>query len=161
MPTGDKETTASAHEVATRGWRWRLAALVSAFLLFEGLSGLWLYLGPFSLLSQFLVIVHTVVGLVMLGLVLRYQLRHLRSWHRQTLTAAMVLGYALLATVTVSMVSGLVLAWQSAVGPRLSPLWDLVHLVAGLAALLIALLTVSYQAIKAAMEDPVKALRYE
>lgn len=126
---------ASGNEVATRGWRWRLAALVSAFLLFEGLSGLWLYLGPFSLFSQLLVLAHTLVGLAMLWLVFRYQLRHLQAWRRQTVTAAMVLGYSLLGTVAVSMVSGLVLAWQAAVGPRLSSFWDLVHLVAGLAVL--------------------------
>jgi putative ABC transport system permease protein len=36
-----------------------------------------------------------------------------------------------------------------------------VFLVAGGAALLIALLTVSYQAIRAALADPVKSLRYE
>jgi putative ABC transport system permease protein len=36
-----------------------------------------------------------------------------------------------------------------------------VFLVAGGAALLIALLTVSYQAIRAALTDPVKSLRYE
>ena len=36
-----------------------------------------------------------------------------------------------------------------------------IFLTAGLAALLIALLTVSYQAIKAALADPVKSLRYE
>ena len=36
-----------------------------------------------------------------------------------------------------------------------------IFLVAGLSALLVALLTVSYQAIRAALTDPVKALRYE
>jgi putative ABC transport system permease protein len=36
-----------------------------------------------------------------------------------------------------------------------------IFLTAGLAALLIALLTVSYQAIRAALTDPVKSLRYE
>lgn len=125
----------SPRDVAEAGWRWRLAALVSAFLTFEGLSGLWLYLGSFSVFSQLLVVAHTLVGLAMIWLVMRYQLEHLGAWYRQTVTAAMVLGYALLATITLSLVSGLVLAWQAAVGPRLSPLWDLVHLVSGLAAL--------------------------
>ncbi len=36
-----------------------------------------------------------------------------------------------------------------------------IFLMAGLFALLIALLTVSYQSIKAALADPVKSLRYE
>ena len=36
-----------------------------------------------------------------------------------------------------------------------------IFLVAGLAALVVAVLTVSYQAVRAAMVDPVKALRYE
>ena len=37
----------------------------------------------------------------------------------------------------------------------------LIFLIAGLAALVIAWLTVSYQSVKAALTNPVKALRYE
>jgi hypothetical protein len=45
----------------------------------------------------------------------------------------MVLGYALLLTVAACVVSGLVLTWQGALGPRLSGTWDLIHLVSGIA----------------------------
>ncbi len=42
-----------------------------------------------------------------------------------------------------------------------TPLHPLIFVLAGMLALVIAWLTVSYQAIKAALTNPVEALRYE
>jgi len=50
--------------------------------------------------------------------------------------------------------------WLSDFAYRIEISWW-IFLMAGLVALLVALLTVSYQAIKAALADPVKSLRYE
>lgn len=50
--------------------------------------------------------------------------------------------------------------WLSTFPYRIEMTWDL-FLIAGLVQLSIAILTVSYHAIKAAMADPIKALRYE
>lgn len=138
MPVSTKDFRTpggSPRQRAVQGWSSRRARGVSAGLAFLALSGLWIYLGPFSLTSQLLVLAHTLVGLVLLVPYVRYQLRHFLAWWRQRLTAAMVLGYALAAAVLTSVVTGLVVTWQSAAGPRLSKAWDLVHLVSGLAAL--------------------------
>ena len=50
--------------------------------------------------------------------------------------------------------------WLDAFAYRIELSWP-IFLVAGLAALGIAMLTVSYQAIRVALADPVKSLRYE
>ncbi len=125
----------SSHDEATRGWARRAAAVVSGLLLALGLSGLWIYFAGFSIFGQFLVLAHTALGLVLLIFYPSYQWTHLRVWIRQRLTASMVLGYTLLATVVVSIASGLWLTWQAGFGSRISELWDLVHLVSGIAAL--------------------------
>ncbi len=128
---GNEQRT--ARDLALRGWSWWLAAAISAALVLLGVSGLWLFLGPFSVFSQLLVLIHTAVGLLIVLLVPRYLWRHVGDWWRQKATAEMVLGYVLLAGVLVALVSGLVNAANAAFGPRLSAFWDLVHLVSGLA----------------------------
>ena len=45
-------------------WRAKLAILVSGLLVFETLTGLSIYLLPFSLPNQFVVLVHTLAGLI-------------------------------------------------------------------------------------------------
>jgi ABC-type antimicrobial peptide transport system permease subunit len=50
--------------------------------------------------------------------------------------------------------------WLAGFSYHIEISWE-VFLVAGLATLGIALLTVSYQAVKAALADPVQSLRYE
>lgn len=129
------EHTAGSRQRALAGWASRRASLVSALLVFAALSGLWIYLGPFSAAAQVLVLLHTLAGLLLLLPYARYQIGHFLTWFRQKQTAVMVLGYALAAAVLTSLATGLVVTWQSALGPRLSPAWDLVHLVSGIAAL--------------------------
>ena len=50
--------------------------------------------------------------------------------------------------------------WLDSFAYRVDISWGII-LLAGLAALGVALLAVSYQSVKAALADPVKALRYE
>ena len=102
-------------------------------LLFLGISGLWNYLAPFSLFSQVLLLGHVGVGLVVCLGVVPYVWRHLSTWMRQKATASMFLGYALLALVVVSLATGLWVSGQATWFLRLSPGWDLTHLVSGLA----------------------------
>ncbi len=121
------------HDIAVAGWRSRNAAFVTAVITVEALTGLWIYLLPFSVTGQIQVLLHVVLGLVFAVPYVVYQWRHLSDWARQTPTAAMVLGYVLGAAVATCVVTGLVLAWQSALGPRIGETWDLVHTVSGLA----------------------------
>ncbi len=120
-------------ELARRGWASPLAVCVTAFLLIEAITGLWIYVAPFSIASQIQVILHSVAGIVLLLPYSFYQTRHFLKWYRQKLTAVMVLGYALMMVVVVCVVSGIVVTWQAAAGPELTVGWDFVHLVTGIA----------------------------
>ena len=122
----------SSRELARRGWSWKLAAVSSALLVVAGATGLWLYLGPFSLASQLLLIGHVVLGLVLLVAFPLYLWRHVATWWRQTVTATMILGYILSAGALVAIVSGVVLTWQAVFATHLSRTWDLVHLIGGI-----------------------------
>jgi Cytochrome c554 and c-prime len=132
---GQREGTVGALELARRGWASPLAVCVTACLLIEAITGLWIYLAPFSIGSQIQVVLHTVAGVVLLLPYAYYQIRHFLKWYRQKLTVVMVLGYALAIVALVCLVSGVVVTWQAAVGPKLTAGWDLVHLVTGIATL--------------------------
>lgn len=123
----------SARDKALAGWRSRLAALVVGVLVVQSITGLWTYLAPFSLSAQLQVLLHTALGLAILLPLAVHQVRHVRAWWGQTMTATMALGYALLVAVVACAVSGLVVTWQSLFGTRMDPLWDRVHLVSGIA----------------------------
>jgi hypothetical protein len=120
-------------DASLAGWRSRLAAVTVAYLLFQGLTGLWAYLGPFSVHTQLQVLAHAFVGLVLAVPYLVYQLRHFLVWWRQRPTAEMILGYALAAAASTATASGSVLVVQAARGPRLDAAWDRVHLISGIA----------------------------
>ena len=45
-------------------WTRTLLILVSGFLLFETLTGLSIYLLPFSIGNQFMVLIHTLIGVI-------------------------------------------------------------------------------------------------
>ncbi len=126
---------ATPYEIAVRGWASALAISVAALLLIQAVTGLWIYLAPFSIGSQLQLLLHVAAGVASIGPYLWYQVRHWLAWRRQRITAEMVLGYLLMVMVLACMASGLWLAWQAALGPRISRVWDLVHLVSGLGAL--------------------------
>lgn len=138
-PTSDRER-------ALLGWRSWLAVLVVALLAALAISGLWMYLAPFSMASQLLVLLHAALGLTLVLPFAIYSARHLKGWWSQRLTAEKLLGYALLGLGTASIVSGLVLTAQAAFGRRITELWDLIHLVGGfaVAALLVLHITLAY-----------------
>ncbi len=121
-------------DASLAGWRSRLAAVAVAYLLFQGATGLWLYLGPFTVASQLQVLAHAAVGLALAGPFLWYQVRHLLAWWRQRPTAELILGYALAAAALTALASGAVLTVQALRGPSLGAVWDRIHLVAGIAA---------------------------
>ena len=61
-------------------WQRRFAALTLAWLAAETLTGLGLWLLPFSVPAQWMVVVHTAVGLLFLAPVLVYQWQHLVAY---------------------------------------------------------------------------------
>jgi hypothetical protein len=117
--------------LAARGWASYLAVLVTAAISIEAVTGLWVYLAPFSLALQLQLLVHVAVGLVLLGPFVVFQVRHLLVWCRQKPTVVMALGYLLAGMVVTALLSGGVLTWQCAAGPQGSSVWRNVHLVSG------------------------------
>ncbi len=140
-PSADRATPA---EISQKGWASKLAACTTAFLFVEAVTGLWLYLGEFSLTAQVMVLLHTGLGIGMSVLYTYYQVRHLQAWYKQKATVMMVLGFALMAAILTCIFSGFVLTYQSFFGPKISATYDLVHLVSGVAALVLLVLHVAF-----------------
>ncbi len=56
----------SAQSSRALEWRSRLSIFVGGLLLFEAITGLWIWLLPFSVFSQVSVLVHTAAGILFL-----------------------------------------------------------------------------------------------
>ena len=123
------ETGARVNAVAE--WRSPLLALTASLLLFETATGLAQYLLPFSPFTQLGVLLHTAVGVMMVVPVTWYVVRHWRVRRGGNLSHFQLLGYAALLVLVVCALSGFVLTYQSAVGPRISYTWDQIHLLTG------------------------------
>jgi hypothetical protein len=129
--------TVAVHGVDARAGEWgrRLAAFALAWILFEALSGLAIYLLPFSVAVQWMVVGHTAIGVIFLLPVLYEQARHLGVYWLRPLSALKVMGYVSSAATITAIVSGAVLAWQSVFARRISYGWDQAHVVATFAVL--------------------------
>jgi hypothetical protein len=125
------ETPASATSTEHRigEWRSRLAIFVSGLLIFETLSGLSIWLLPFSLSNQILVILHTVAGVLFLVPYLIYQGRHWWVYRKRQWSHYMVTGYVAFAAVALNAVSGVVLTLQALFGAVISYTWDTIHII--------------------------------
>lgn len=101
-------------------------------LVVQSVTGLWIYLGPFSVASEVQLLLHVAVGLTLLLPFVGYLYRHLAVWSRQKWTVVMAIGYLLMLMVVACMLSGLMVTWRAVFGPKLSELWDLMHVVTGI-----------------------------
>jgi hypothetical protein len=110
-------------------WRRHLAAFTLAYLAFETVSGLAIWLMPFSVPNQWTVVVHTAVGLVVLVPAFVYQVRHLSIYWSRPMTAIKAMGYLSSAATLLASVTGLVLTAQALFGRRIGYGWDLAHIV--------------------------------
>jgi hypothetical protein len=110
-------------------WRSRLSICVGGLLCFETVSGLWVWLLPFSIPSQILVLLHTAAGLLFLVPFLIYQGRHWWLYRGRPWSHYVVTGYVAFAAVALNAVSGSVLTWQALFGTVISYGWDSVHIV--------------------------------
>lgn len=113
-------------------WRSWLSAVTGALLLYEGLTGLAIYLLPFSVFSQLSVVLHTIIGLVSLLPVGWYVAHHWWLRRRGNLSHFQLIGYFALGLLGMSMASGLVVTWQGVFGPRMERLWDVTHLLSSI-----------------------------
>jgi len=117
---------------AVAEWRSPLTVLAAGLLLYETLSGLAVYLLPFSLYNQFSVLLHTLFGLAMLLPVGWFVWRHWRVRKKGNLSHYQLLGYLALGFLLACVLTGLVLTWQGVAGPAIGYGWDLAHLATGI-----------------------------
>jgi hypothetical protein len=120
-------------------WGRRFAALTLAWLGLETVSGLAIWLLPFSAGVQWTVVVHTGIGIAFLGPLLVYQWQHLLVYWTRPGGAVKWMGYLATLATAVALVSGIVLTVQALFGPRISYAWDRAHLVSTFALLAFAL----------------------
>jgi hypothetical protein len=130
---------------AAAEWRSKLSGFVGALLSFTSVSGIVIYLLPFSVFNQFNVVIHTVVGTALVAPAVWFVARHWNTRKKGNLSHYQLLGYMSLAVLTVCVFSGLFLGWQGLWDTRINYTWDVIHLVTGLGLflfLMIHLLTV-------------------
>ncbi|MDH5550649.1 MAG: hypothetical protein OEZ42_12170, partial [Gemmatimonadota bacterium] len=103
---------------------------VSGLLLFETLTGLSIFLLPFSVSNQVMVLLHTAIGLVFLVPFGWYQTRHWLLYQPLRMSHVKLTGYFAMVATAVAIISGLVLTVQALWSTRISYAWDLIHIVA-------------------------------
>lgn len=74
-------------------WAYHLAYLASGFLLFETVTGLSIYLLPFSVTNQFSVILHTLIGIPFILPLVWYLIRHWSDCRTYTMNHYKATGY--------------------------------------------------------------------
>lgn len=119
-----------------KGWIARLAIIAGGVLLFETLTGLAIWMLPFSVFNQWAVILHTVAGLIFLVPLCWYSVVHWWHYRPQTLSHIKVMGYGGVWMFAVLAVSGLILSWQGLFAIKISYLWDTIHIIATFALLI-------------------------
>ena len=115
------------------GWRSRLAIFITGLLLFETLTGLSIWLLPFSVPNQLAVLLHALGGIVFLLPYVVYQLRHWLRYRRRAWSHYQVTGYVAFAAALLNLLSGIVLTFQALFGPAISYAWDTAHIVTTIA----------------------------
>jgi Cytochrome c554 and c-prime len=143
-------------------WQRRLLTSVAGLLAFETLTGLAIYLLPFSIPNQVAVLLHTIIGVACVLPYLWYQLRHWMVYRERQLTHVVLTGYFSMAAAMVLVVSGLVLAYQAVWGRRIGYGWDLAHIigtVAFLASVLPHVLSLVYYARRGTAESALELRR--
>lgn len=108
-----------------------LTIVAMAGLGYEVLTGLLVYLAPFSVFNQYGVLFHTLVGLAWIPVFAWYLGRHWWLRYRGNFNHVQLLGYIASALIVVCIVSGTVLTWQALFGTRIHSTWDFVHIVSG------------------------------
>ena len=118
-------------------WRSRIAGRCVAGLLFLAVTGLGLTLAPFCDLVQVGLLAHVILGIVLTVPLAWYLYGHWRRRRGGNLSHYQFVGYLSLLSLAVATVSGWVLSYQGLFALRLHPVWDLSHLMSGIATLLL------------------------
>ena len=110
------------------GWSDSLGRLTTAGLLFLTLTGLGIYLLPFSVFNQHSVLMHTLVGLLWIAPAAAYCVKHLLAYTGYPSTHVKFSGYTTVVLLVACVGSGLVLTWQGAAGTRITYVWRTTHI---------------------------------
>ena len=94
---------------STQEWERKLLIAISGMLLFETLTGLSIWLLPFSVSNQVMVLLHTAIGLVFIVPFAWYLIRHWLLYRPRQMTHIKLTGYFAMAATLAAIVSGLVL----------------------------------------------------
>ena len=116
---------------AAAEWRRPLTGVTLGLLLFETLTGLSIYLLPFSRFNEFSVLVHTMLGVLAVVPIGWYLVPHWLRRFRGNFNHFQLLGYFSAAALVLLFVSGFILTWQALLGVRISYFWDLLHIIFG------------------------------
>src|SRR5438552_1737467 len=111
-------------------WRRRLLYCVAGLVVFETLTGLSVWLLPFSVSNQLMVLFHTAAGIAFVAPFVWYQIRHWRIYRAIRISHVVLTGYFAMVASIVLIASGLVLTVQALAGTRISHGWDLTHIIA-------------------------------
>ncbi len=110
-----------------REWQQRLLYTVAGLLLFETLTGLAIYLLPFSVPNQMSVVFHTLAGVVLVAPYVIYQIRHWRVYRSIRVSHVKLTGYFAMTAMIALIVSGLILTYQAVFSTRIHRGWDVTH----------------------------------
>ncbi len=110
-----------------REWEHALLKFVSGILIFETITGLLIYLLPFSLTNQVNVLVHTIIGLVFIIPFTYYMFRHWNIYRSMPVNHYIFTGYILMIVSLLLIISGIVLTYQGVFQTKISRAWDLIH----------------------------------
>ena len=140
-------------------WQRLLLRCVASLIVFETLTGLAIYLLPFSVANQMTVLFHTAAGVAFVLPFAWYQLRHWSAYRALRVSHVVLTGYFAMAATVMLIVSGLILTAQAIVGTRISPIWDRIHILATFALLLAVVPHVATLMLRAAASDGAHAVR--
>ncbi|HZP61789.1 MAG TPA: multiheme c-type cytochrome [Terriglobales bacterium] len=117
---------------ARAGWSNLLARASGAILLFELVSGLAITLGPFRPVTEWGLLLHTVVGVVTIAPLVWYFVRHWNDYSDQALSDVLLLGYVGIGALTICLASGLLVTGQALLGLKTSSWLRYIHLISTL-----------------------------
>jgi hypothetical protein len=114
------------------GWSSLLSRGIGAFLLFELVSGLAVTFGPFRPVIEWGLIFHTILGILAVGPICWYFVRHWKTYRGQATSDVLLLGYAGACVLALCMLSGLIVAGQALFGVKTWPWLRYLHLISTL-----------------------------
>ena len=127
MNTGEPNQPVPGRVDRLAEWRSRLALWSIGATSFLALSGLLIWLLPFSQFVQVTVLGHTLIGLAFLVPILAYCIRHWWVYRQNVLTHVKLLGYLSAVVLAVCVTSGVALTYQPLFKTRISYSWRALH----------------------------------